>query len=57
MSEEVKTEEVEIKPEYIQNLDMLPKLSHNFVERGAKVSCEGAGHPHHSHYKIKRGSL
>jgi hypothetical protein len=40
--------------EYSLDLGNLPKQKHNWVNRGIKVSCEGAGHPHHSHFLIKR---
>jgi hypothetical protein len=36
------------------DLDHLPKVEHNWIKRGIKVSCEGAGHPHHSHFLVKR---
>ncbi len=42
------------KSEYAVDLNELPKLKHNWIERGIKVSCEGAGHPHHSHFLPKR---
>lgn len=28
--------------------------SHRWVDRGAVMSCEGAGHPSHRHFKVKR---
>lgn len=34
------------------DLDNLPKQQHNWVKRGIKVSCEGAMHPHHSHFLV-----
>lgn len=42
------------KHEYTQDLNNLPGVEHNWVERGLKVSCEGANHPHHSHFLVKR---
>lgn len=36
------------------DLDNLPRSKHNWVHRGIKVSCEGANHPHHSHFLVKR---
>lgn len=36
------------------DLDHLPKQEHNWIKRGIKVSCEGAGHPHHSHFLAQR---
>ena len=26
--------------------------NHNWTDRGAVVTCEGAGHPPHRHYKV-----
>lgn len=34
------------------DLDNLPKQVHIWVKRGLKVSCEGAMHPHHSHFLV-----
>lgn len=48
---------VETQPtQQVQGLDLdnLPTVTHNWVQRGDKVSCEGAMHPHHSHFLIKR---
>jgi len=36
------------------DLDNLPKPDHNWIDRGLKMSCEGANHPNHSHYKVSR---
>lgn len=44
------------KPEYQVDISDI-KQTHNWVKRGIKVSCENAGHPHHSHFLIKSGSL
>lgn len=47
---------IEEEPEYEVNLDELvttgKQIKHNWVDRGAKLSCEGAQHPHHSHFKV-----
>lgn len=51
MTEPVVTAVVE--PEYSIDISNLPKQKHNWVPRGLKVSCEGAGHPHHSHFLRK----
>lgn len=44
--------------EHQVNLDELVEAGrqqkHIWVERGAKVSCEGAGHPHHSHFLVQK---
>jgi hypothetical protein len=47
-------EDMERRAEYVLDLDNLPKQTHNWVQRGAKVSCEGANHPHHSHFLTQR---
>ena len=45
---------LEARSEHAVDLDNLPVSKHNWVKRGAKVSCEGADHPHHSHFLAKR---
>lgn len=47
-------DQMERQAEYTVDLDNLPKSDHIWVKRGAKVSCEGAGHPHHSHFLVTR---
>lgn len=42
------------KAEYTLDLNHIPKQIHRWIDRGLKISCEGAGHPHHSHFKISR---
>ena len=42
--------------EYVEDLDNLPKQQHNWVNRGAVMSCEGALHPYHRHFLVKRGT-
>ncbi len=42
------------KPEYELDIAHLPKQEHSWVRRGIKLSCEGAAHPHHSHFLTKR---
>lgn len=45
----------QLPAEYKLDLDNLPKSKHNWVPRGAVVSCEGADHPSHRHFLVKRG--
>jgi len=45
--------EMERKSESVVDLDNLASVEHNWVKRGIKVSCEHAGHPHHSHFLIR----
>jgi hypothetical protein len=44
----------QLPAEYKLDLDNMPKQEHNWVKRGIKVSCEGANHPHHSHFLVQR---
>ena len=49
----------EEKQEEIYNFDMdnpEPK-KHIWVDRGLIMSCEGADHPNHRHFKFKKESL
>lgn len=50
--EPVASQEPEI--EYSIDLDNLPTVKHKWISRGAKMSCEGADHPHHSHFLVRR---
>lgn len=52
-SKEEIQQELAHKSEYTFDLDNFPSVDHNWVQRGIKVSCEGANHPHHSHF-LKR---
>lgn len=54
MTKEEIAQEMESRHEYVQDLNNMPNVQHNWVERGLKVSCEGANHPHHSHFLVKR---
>jgi hypothetical protein len=38
------------RSEYQLDLDNLPKSEHNWVDRGAVISCEGV-HQNHRHFK------
>lgn len=46
--------ELESRSEYVADLNNMPRVEHIWVERGIKISCEGAMHPHHSHFLVKR---
>ena len=55
MNEELfEMEEVSTQPEFSVNLqELVDKPStHSWTDRGAVVTCEGAGHPPHRHYKV-----
>lgn len=45
--------ELKEKYEYTFDMDNPPPKVHRWVDRGEFLSCEGAGHPCHSHYKQK----
>ena len=34
------------------DIDSFEPLIHKWVDRGLVMSCEGAGHPNHRHFKI-----
>lgn len=46
------------KPEAMEDLEEIVEQGrlrqHNWVDRGLKLSCEGAGHPQHEVYKPMR---
>lgn len=54
MPKEQIIEEMDRKNEFIIDLDNLPKQQHNWIKRGIKISCEGANHPHHSHFLVRK---
>lgn len=33
------------------DMDNLTPIAHHWVDRGAVISCEGAGHPNHRHFR------
>ena len=37
----------------VLDLDALPRQQHHWVDRGLKMSCEGAGHPMHQAWKFR----
>lgn len=47
-------QQMEQQSESTFDLDNFPSVTHNWVERGAVVSCEGANHPNHRHFLTKR---
>jgi hypothetical protein len=46
-------EELKTKSEHVFDPDNAPVVTHHWVDRGTKLSCEGAGHPMHQAYKRK----
>lgn len=40
--------------QFTLDMDNLPKQEHIWVDRGAKMSCEGAAHPNHQVWKKNR---
>lgn len=39
--------------DFILEMDNLPKQIHRWIDRGAKMTCENAGHPYHEAFKRK----
>ena len=52
ISIEVAAEMFKSNSEYIFDYVNRQPVEHNWVKRGIKVSCEGANHPHHSHFLV-----
>lgn len=52
-TEERKQVHEELQSQVLSTFDMdnMPKPTHNWVDRGVVLSCEGANHPNHRHYK------
>ncbi len=42
---------MEGRSEYAIDLNSLKPQKHIWVDRGMVISCEGAGHPNHRHFK------
>lgn len=47
-------EELTKQYEHALDMDSLPTVNHQWVDRGTVLSCEGAGHPNHRHYKTRK---
>jgi hypothetical protein len=43
----------EIKAEFTFDIDNLPPIQHRWVDRGEVMSCEGADHLNHRHFKSR----
>lgn len=41
--------------EHVFDPDNAKPIQHNWIRRGIKMSCEGAGHPHHQTW-LRHGS-
>jgi len=37
--------------QFILEMDHLPSQVHRWIDRGAKMTCENAGHPYHEAFK------
>jgi hypothetical protein len=42
------------RSDHMFELDNLPTQKHNFIDRGAKVTCENAGHAYHESWKPRQ---
>ncbi len=51
--EENKKLHEELKSTFEFDMDNPPVVKHHWVDRGAVLSCEGAGHPNHRVFKRK----
>lgn len=54
MSREQIVQKLAVESEAITDLDNLPSQNHRWVDRGAVMSCEGAGHANHRSFKLRR---
>ena len=45
-------EEIAAESEYVVDVEKFKDIKHVWVKRGLKISCEGAGHAHHSHFLV-----
>lgn len=50
-STEQVVEQLQQQYEHVFDPATAKPLLHNWVDRGLKLSCEGAGHPHHEAWK------
>jgi len=41
-------------PEYVFDISKQEKIIHRWTDRGAKLTCENAGHPYHEAWKLKK---
>lgn len=55
MSRQDIRDKMERESEYSLDLNNLPSQKHNWIQRGATMNCEGAGHPFHQHFLVERG--
>lgn len=52
MTEEERKElHEQLQKEYSFDMDNPPRIAHRWVDRGLFLSCEGAGHANHRHFK------
>ena len=47
-------DELKEQYEYTFDLDNMKPQQHKWVDRGEVMSCEGAGHPNHRHFKFRK---
>lgn len=47
-------EDMKERSEFLLEMDNLPKQNHIWIDRGAKFTCENAGHESHSAWKRVR---
>lgn len=44
-------EKMRTESDYLLELDNLPPIKHFWIDRGAKLTCENAGHTYHEAWK------
>lgn len=54
MSREAITEQLQQSSDYVFDPLTAPKVEHFWVDRGLKLSCEGANHPNHHIWKRQK---
>lgn len=54
MSREQIAEQMTAESEGVFDPETAVAPTHHWVDRGAVMSCEGAGHPTHRHFKFRR---
>jgi len=57
MTREEIAEKMANESEYSIDLDALKSVKHIWVDRGLVMSCEGANHPSHRHFKVGKSRV
>ena len=57
MSHDEIVDKMKSESEYSVDLNALKSVEHIWVDRGLVVSCEGANHPSHRHFKVRKSRV